>query len=110
MTETLFQSPNLARVQNSGEWGILPETLTVLVLGSQDRADFLQRMMKKFSPFRIATEQCGRVEIQTCPAVKVLAGELQQVRLLPQPHGSATAQFETDLVYQLVTHACKLAG
>jgi hypothetical protein len=35
---------------------------------------------------------------------------LQQVGLLPQPRGGATTQFEADLIYQLVTHAGKLAG
>ena len=36
--------------------------------------------------------------------------KLQQLGLLPQPRGSATAQLQTDLIYQLVAHAGNLAG
>lgn len=64
--------------------------------------------MQNLTPFGIAAEQCGSFGVQVRPAGQILVSELKQLRLLPQARGGATAQFKTDFVNQLVTHADSL--
>lgn len=67
-------------------------------------------MLEQFAPFRIAPEQGGRVGILLGPAGKIVVSDLQQTRFLPQTRSGAAAQLQTDLIYQFMTHAGKLAG
>ena len=67
-------------------------------------------MIQEFAPFRVAAEQGRGIGVLLGPVGQVVMSELQQVGLLPQPRGGAAAQFETNLIYQPVTHAGNLAG
>ena len=110
MAETLFNGPDFPRVQNAGKRGVLAQAARDFIIRSQYRADFLQRALQQFAPFRVATDQCGCIGILFGPAGQIVVSELQQAGLLPQARDGATAQFQTDLVYQFMTHAGKLAG
>jgi hypothetical protein len=110
MAETLFHGPDFARVQDAGKRGVLAQALRDFTIRSQNRADFLQRALQQFAPFRVATEQSGRTGILSGPTGQIVMGELHQAGLLPQARGGAATQFQTDLVYQFMTHAGKLPG
>jgi hypothetical protein len=108
MAETLLQLPDLPRAPNACQGRTLAAATRFPSLGTQELANFLQRMIQNLAPFGITTEHCGSVGVQAGPADKILAGELKKLELLAQARDNATAQFKADFVNQLVTHAANL--
>ncbi len=105
-----LQLPHFPGTQYAGKGGILAQSAGFLVIGTQDVANFFQRALQDFAPFRVTTQQGRGVCVPVGPAVQIVAGYAEQIRLLAQSRGYAAAQLQADFVCRLMPHTAKIAG
>ena len=98
MTESLLQLPDFLRAQYAREGRVLPQSPALFVVRTQEAADLLQRAFQNPLPFLVALKQGRGAGVQTRPAVKIVAGDAEQVRLLLQSRGHTATHLKADLV------------
>ena len=97
-----LKGPDFGGQEHAGKGRVLAQAASLLGVGAKDLADVAKRAFENGQPFAIAADEGGGVRVQAQPAGEIVAGDLQERRLVTESGCDPAAHLKAYLVVDLV--------
>lgn len=102
LTDCGLEGPDFGGREHAGKGRVLAQAPSLLGVGTKNLTDVAKRVIENSLPFAVAADEGGGVRVLVQPAGEIVAGDLQERRLVTESGCDPAAHLKAYLVVDLV--------